>query len=102
MTFSIQATISGMKNVVDECWNFDPQELAISGTDPGFLRGGGAYPRGGDGLTYNFVKCSQKLHEIEKKLDPGGGGGMSLAPPLDPPMHIYIYRIDTLLEGAEC
>ena len=32
--------------------------------DTGFLRGGGT--------TYDFAKCSQKLHEIEKNWTAGG------------------------------
>ena len=46
--------------------------------DPGFLRGGGANPKGGDAnlLLSNF---SLKLHENEEIL---GQRGASLAPPL--------------------
>ena len=43
--------------------------------DPGFPRGGAP--------TYDFVKFSQKLHEIERIWT---GGRASLAPPLDPPL----------------
>ena len=53
--------------------------------DPGFPRGGGANSQGG-APTYEFAKFSQKLHEIERIWTPGGGGGASLAPPLDPPL----------------
>ena len=35
-----------------------------AGADPGFPVGGGTDPRGG-APTYNFVKFSEKLHEIE-------------------------------------
>ena len=38
-----------------------------SGADPGFPVGGGADPLGG-APTYDFVKFSQKLHEIKKIL----------------------------------
>ena len=35
--------------------------------DPGFPPGGGVNPPGGGGgLTHNFAKFSQKLHEIER------------------------------------
>ena len=44
--------------------------------DPGFPQGGGANSPGGGGApTYDFAKFSQKLHEIERILTPGGGGG---------------------------
>ena len=43
--------------------------------DPGFPRGGGANSPGGGAPTYDFVKISQKLHEIERIWTPGGGGG---------------------------
>ena len=43
-----------------------------AGVDPGFPVGGGADPPGGR-TTYDFVKFSQKLHEIEKILGRGGG-----------------------------
>ena len=52
--------------------------LSKAGADPGFPVGGGADPLGG-GATYDFVKFSQKLHEIEKIL--GRGGGAPPAPP---------------------
>ena len=42
-----------------------------------FPRGGGRQPPGG-APGYDFIKFSQKLHEIEKKLVARGGGG---APP---------------------
>ena len=48
----------------------------------GFIRDGSRIPRRrgrqpsrGGAPTYNFVKFSEKLHEIEKILDRGGGGG---------------------------
>ena len=53
--------------------------------DPGFPRGGDANSPGG-GPTYDFAKISQKLHEIERIW--ALGGGLSLAPPLDPPLVI--------------
>ena len=40
---------------------------------------------------YEFAKFSQKLHEIERIWTPGGGG-TSLAPPLDPPLW-WIYMV---------
>ena len=49
-----------------------------SGADPGFPVAGGADPLGAP--IYDFVKISQKLHEIEKILGRNG------APPLDPPL----------------
>ena len=52
--------------------------------DPGFPRGGGT---NSNSPTYDFAKISQKLHEIERIWAPGGMGGLSLAPPLDLPLH---------------
>ena len=40
---------------------------SVSGADPGFPVGGGTDPLGG-APTYDFVKFSEKLHEIEKIL----------------------------------
>ena len=40
--------------------------------DLAFPRGGGANSLGG-APTYDFAKFSQKLHEIERILTPGGG-----------------------------
>ena len=55
-----------------------------AGADPGFPVGGGANPRGGGGApTYDFVKSSEKLHEIEKILD-RRGACTGCAPPLNP------------------
>ena len=51
---------------------------------PGFPRGGGATPRGVP--TYDFVKISQKVHEIERNWTSRGGGPVSPAPPLDLPL----------------
>ena len=44
---------------------------------------------GGGAPTYDFAKFSEKLHEIEKNLGRGGGGGGVLLPgaPLDLPLH---------------
>ena len=42
--------------------------------DPGFPRGGGANSPGG-APTYDFVKNSQKLREIERIWAPGEGEG---------------------------
>ena len=44
----------------------------FSGADTGFPVGGGADPLGGGAPTYDFVKFSEKLHEIEKILGRGG------------------------------
>ena len=56
-------------------WNAD------SVADPGFPRGGGANPPGRRVSTYDFAKCSQKLHEIER-IWTGGGGGTRFSRPL--------------------
>ena len=58
--------------------------LQLTGADPGFPVGGGADPRGG-APTYDFVKFSKKLHEIEKNLGRRGGRAPG-APPLNPPL----------------
>ena len=50
-----------------------------SGADPGFPVGGGANPRGAP--TYDFVKFSEKLHEIEKILGRRGGRAPGAPPP---------------------
>ena len=55
------------------------RKLQTPGTDPGFPVGGGADPLAGT-PTYNFVKCSEKLHEIEKILGHGGGGRQGCPP----------------------
>ena len=46
----------------------------IAGANPGFPVGGGADPLGGGGgaPTYDFVKFSEKLHEIKKIMDRRG------------------------------
>ena len=44
-----------------------------AGADPGFPLGGGTDPPGRGAPTYDFVKISEKLHEIEKILGRGGG-----------------------------
>ena len=61
--------------VLSLCW-------IISVADPGFPRGGGANSPGGT-PTYDFAKCSQKLHEIERIWSRGGGPR-----PLDPPLNM--------------
>ena len=53
--------------------------IPLSGADPGFPVGGGANPRGG--AIYDFAKFCEKLHEIEKILGRGGGGGRRGHPP---------------------
>ena len=60
----------------------------VSGAHPGFPVGGSADPLGGP--TYDFVKNSQKLHEIEKILGRGGGRAPR-APPLDPPLRVVCH-----------
>ena len=50
--------------------------VCLAVADPGFPRGGGANSPGG-APTYDFVKISQKLHEIERIWTPGGGGRAS-------------------------
>ena len=50
------------------------------------LSGGGADPRGVP--TYDFVKISQKLHEIEKFLG-RRGGTRRVRPPLNPPLGFF-------------
>ena len=64
--------------------------------DPGFPRGGSPTPQRGV-PTYDFVKVSQKLHEIERIWTPRGGGGGgewwgSLASPLDQPVIVQCYK----------
>ena len=54
-----------------------------SGADPGFPVGGGADPLGG-APTYDFVKFSEKLHEIEKIL--GRRGARAGCAPLNLPL----------------
>ena len=53
--------------------------MSTAGADPGFSVGGGADPPGG-APTYDYVKISEKLHEIEKILDRRGActGGAPL------------------------
>ena len=54
--------------------------LCLPVADPGFLRGGGANPKGGGAPTYYLANFCRKLHENEEILDQRGGA--SLAPPL--------------------
>ena len=49
------------------------QTIPPSGADPGFPVGGGSNHPGTLASTYNFVKFSQKLHEIEKIWTVGDG-----------------------------
>ena len=58
----------------------------LAGADPGFPVGGGADPPGGGAPTYDFVKISQNMHEIEKILDHRGGRAPGAPPSLDPPL----------------
>ena len=64
-----------------------------TGADPGLPIGGGADLRvqgGGGAPTYDFVKFSRKLHEIEKTFWPRGmGRGLMLWALLDPPMYYH-------------
>ena len=62
-----------------------------SGADPGFPLGGGANPPGG-APTYDFAKCHEKLHEIEKILGPQLGRAR---PPLNPPLQMVCNIINT-------
>ena len=48
---------------------FKIKKSSESGADPGLFVGGGADPLG----VNNFVKISEKLHEMEKILGRGGG-----------------------------
>ena len=64
--------------------------------DPGFPGGGAPTPQRGV-PTYDFVKISQELHEIERIWTPRGWGrgwmvGASLASPLDPPVIVQCYK----------
>ena len=65
-----------------------------TGADPGFPVEGGANPRGAP--TYDFVKFSEKLHEMEKILDHGGGAPGARPPPKSATGR-YIYRKTVLL-----
>ena len=66
----------------------DIPQKGQSVADPGFPRGGGTNPQGG-APGYDFIKISQKLHEIKENLARGGGGARPLRPtPLDPPLSI--------------
>ena len=59
-------------------------KTSLTGADPGFPVGRGANPLGRGSPTYDFVKFSQKLHEIEKILGCGEGGGGRGAPGAPP------------------
>ena len=61
--------------------------LLLSGADPGFPVGGGDDPLGGV-PTYDFVKFSKKLYEIEKIL---GHRGARWGAPLNPPL-TFLYQ----------
>ena len=58
-------------------------ELELTMADPGFPRGGGPQPPRWGHQPIILVNFPCKLHEYEK-IKTGGGGGVSLAPPLDP------------------
>ena len=58
----------------------------LSVADPGFSPGGAANSQ----KCYYFSIFCRKLHENERIWDPRGGGGASLAPPLDPPMTMVV------------
>ena len=63
-----------------------------SAADPGFPRGGGANSPWGGGRQHtilsNFPKNCMKLNEFGP-----GGGHASLAPPLDPPLQLYVLHL---------
>ena len=67
-----------------------------SGVNPGFPVGGGADPLGG--ATYDFVKFSQKLHEIEKIL--GRGGRRARGAPLGSATGHGVYWLDNIERSA--
>ena len=54
--------------------------------DPGFPRGGGANSRGGGRQDTILLKFPKNCMKLKKFRLPGGGGGVSPAPPLDPPL----------------
>ena len=58
--------------------------------DPGFPRGGGANSPGGRQHTIlpNFPKNCIKLKEFGPP-----GGRVSLAPPLDPPLKVFLFKL---------
>ena len=62
--------------------------------DPGFSPRGAPTPRVGV-LTYFF---GRKLHENERIWTPGGGGGASLGPPLDPPLPYLMENGNVIFE----
>ena len=59
--------------------------------DPGFPRGGGANPQGG-APGYDFIKISQKLHEIKEKSAPRG----------DPPLSTNLGHTQKQLSWLVC
>ena len=64
--------------------------------DPGFpVGGGGADPLGGANLRH--VHFSAKTYVKMKEIDPVGGGGVAVPPPLDPPMHLYSFPYKNLI-----
>ena len=70
ITSNYRPTWSPLVNsiVVSSIVGMSMNKIALcTGADPGFLLGGGANPLGG-APTYDFVKFSKKLHEIEKIL----------------------------------
>ena len=73
-------------------------QLHIAVADPGFPRGGGANPKGGGGQPIIWPIFAENCMKMKKFW--ARGGGASLAPPLDPPLHwcnislsFKIYRV---------
>ena len=67
---------------------YETHVVYIAVADPGFSLGGGANSQ----KCYYFSIFCRKLHENERIWNPQGGR-VSLAPPLDPPMHlIYVMK----------
>ena len=69
--------------------------LSTAVADPGFSPGGGANSQN----CYYFSHFCQKLHENERIWTPRGGA-RPWRPPLDPPMHCYIWRCFSVLDTS--
>ena len=70
----------------------------FSVADPGFPRGGGTNSPWEGPPTYDFVKISQKLHEIERIWTGGGGGRRA---PLDPPLRLDPWYMNIVLNAID-